>query len=73
MKGTQSSYLDCKHKHMLENGAPPDKFGVLINVFGLSHFKGTHTVYFSRSRNIINIIPRTYFHCITIRVASSSG
>ena len=20
---------DCKHKHMWENGAPPDKFGVL--------------------------------------------
>ena len=23
-KGT--SFLDCEHKHMLENGAPPDKF-----------------------------------------------
>ena len=47
-----SSSLDCKHKHMLENGAPPDKCGVLyrvlpiefhsfntrINVSGLSHF-----------------------------------
>ena len=47
-----SSSLDCKHKHMLENGAPPDQFGVLyhvlpiefhsfyirINVSGLSHF-----------------------------------
>ena len=27
MKGTDSP--DCKHKHMLQNGAPPDKFGVL--------------------------------------------
>ena len=24
-----TSNTDCKYKHMLENGAPPDKFGVL--------------------------------------------
>ena len=24
-----TSFLDCKHKHMMKNGAPPDKFGVL--------------------------------------------
>ena len=23
------SFLDCKHKHMMKSGAPPDKFGVL--------------------------------------------
>ena len=27
-----SSYPDCKHKHMLENGAPPDKFYVLYRL-----------------------------------------
>ena len=47
-----TSSPDCKHKHMLGNGAPPDKFGVLyrllpiefhdgfnsrIDVLGLSH------------------------------------
>ena len=21
-----TSFLDCKHKHMMKNGAPPDKF-----------------------------------------------
>ena len=45
-------FSDCKYKHMLENGAPPDKFDVLyrvlhiefhcfnssIDVFELSHF-----------------------------------
>ena len=30
MKGTHSP--DCKHKHMWENGAPPDKFGVLYRL-----------------------------------------
>ena len=25
----KTSTSNCKHKHMLENGAPPDKFGVL--------------------------------------------
>ena len=24
--------FDCKHKHMIENGAPPDKFGVLYQL-----------------------------------------
>ena len=24
-----TSFLDCKHKHMSGNGAPPDRFGVL--------------------------------------------
>ena len=24
-----TSFLDCKHKHMMKSGAPPEKFGVL--------------------------------------------
>ena len=50
MIGTQV-FLKCKYKHMLENGAPPVKFGVLyrllriksqgfnsrIDVLGLTH------------------------------------
>ena len=24
-----ASFLDCKHKHMMKSGAPPDRFGVL--------------------------------------------
>ena len=24
-----TSFLDCKHKHMMKSGAPPDKVGVL--------------------------------------------
>ena len=26
------SSLDCKHKHMMKYGAPPDKFGVLCRL-----------------------------------------
>ena len=26
-----TSCLDCKHKHMMKSGAPPDKFRVLYN------------------------------------------
>ena len=47
----QMRVVDCKQKHMLENGAPPDPFGALyhllhiefhgfnrrIDVLGLSH------------------------------------
>ena len=25
----RTSFLDCKHKHMMKGGAPPDKVGVL--------------------------------------------
>ena len=25
----RTSFLDCKHKHMMKSGAPPDKVGVL--------------------------------------------
>ena len=28
-----TSFLDCKHKHMMKSGAPPDKFGVLYRMF----------------------------------------
>ena len=27
------SFVDCKHKHMMKSGAPPDKFGVLYHTF----------------------------------------
>ena len=26
-----TSFLDCKHKHMMKCGAPPDKFGVHVS------------------------------------------
>ena len=29
------SFVDCKHKHMMKSGAPPDKFGVLYRMFTL--------------------------------------
>ena len=28
-----TSFLDCKHKHMMKCGAPPDKFGVHVPMF----------------------------------------
>ena len=28
----ESSFLDCKHKHMMKSGAPPDKVGVLYHL-----------------------------------------
>ena len=27
-----TSFLNCKHKHMMKSGAPPDKFGVLYRM-----------------------------------------
>ena len=31
-----TSFLDCKHKHMMKSGAPPDKVGVL---YRMSHIE----------------------------------
>ena len=28
----ETSFLDCKYKHMLKSGASPDKFGVLYRM-----------------------------------------
>ena len=28
----RTSFLDCKHKHMMKSGAPPDKVGVLYRL-----------------------------------------
>ena len=28
-----TSFVDCKHKHMMKSGTPPDKFGVLYSMF----------------------------------------
>ena len=28
----QNRTLNCKHKHMMKRGAPPDKFGVLYHM-----------------------------------------
>ena len=33
MNEQDTSFLDCKHKHMMKCGAPPDKFGVLYRMF----------------------------------------
>ena len=27
-----TSFVDCKHKHMMKSGAPPDQFGVLYRM-----------------------------------------
>ena len=27
-----TSFLDCKHKHMMKSGAPPDKIGVMYHM-----------------------------------------
>ena len=62
-----TSTHDCKHKHMLENGAPPDKFGILYtfcyiiefhgfnsNVLGLSHWFLLLTRFFTDSMGPFN-------------------
>ena len=28
-----TSFVDCKHKHMMQSGAPPDQFRVLYRMF----------------------------------------
>ena len=28
-----TSFFDCKHKHMMKSGAPPEKLGVLYRMF----------------------------------------
>ena len=37
-----TSFLDCIHKHVAENGAPPDKFCALYRVLH-TEFHGFHS------------------------------
>ena len=33
-----TSYLDCKYKHMMKNEAPPDISGILLNLLSTESF-----------------------------------
>ena len=39
-------FLDCKHKHMIKSGAPPDKFGVLLHLLPIEFHSFTNTIDF---------------------------
>ena len=39
-----TSFLDCKHKHMMKSGAPPDKFVVLYRTSRINS-KGYQTLH----------------------------
>ena len=44
------AFLDCKHKHMMKSGAPPDKVGVLYHMF-------TYRIpWFSQAELILRVI-----------------
>ena len=33
-----TSFVDCKHKHMMKSGVSPDKFGVLYHIDSCVYF-----------------------------------
>ena len=33
-----TSFVDCKHQHMMKSGAPPDKFGVNMFTYRIPWF-----------------------------------
>ena len=48
-----TSYLDCKHKHMMKSGAPSDKVKVLLPI----EFHGfTSRIYFFGSSSYLNFL-----------------
>ena len=40
------SFLDCKHKHMMKSGAPPDKVGVLYRFLPIEFHGFTNIIDF---------------------------
>ena len=44
-----TSFVDCKHKHMMKSGAPPDKFAVLYQteffLIKMSEYLTEHQLY----------------------------
>ena len=41
-----TSFLDCKHKHMMKNRAPPDKVGVLYSLLPVEFHSFTSRIDF---------------------------
>ena len=41
-----TSFLDCKHKHMMKSGAPPDKVGVLYHLLPIEFHGFTSRIAF---------------------------
>ena len=39
-------FLDCKHKHMMKNGAPPNKFGALYRLLPIEFYGFTSRIGF---------------------------
>ena len=39
-----TSFLNCKHKHMMKRGAPPDKFGVLYRLLPIEFHEFTSRI-----------------------------
>ena len=71
-----TSFLDCKHKHMMKSGAPPDKVTVLYHLLPIESLgftsrinsKGYHSmVPFLIRIFISNLKGRQASHRITIR------
>ena len=52
MRGT--SYLECKHKHMMKSGAPPDKVGVLQPLLPIEFHGFTSRIDFFCSWSYLN-------------------
>ena len=40
----ETSFLDCKHKHMMKIGAPPDKVGVLHHLLPIEFHGSTNRI-----------------------------
>ena len=41
----RTSFLDCKHEHMMKSGVPPDKFGVMYHIVTYRiNSKGYHSL-----------------------------
>ena len=53
----RTSFLDCKHKHMIKSGAPPDNFRVLHRLLPIEFHGFTRVIkgYYSLVPGLISI------------------
>ena len=69
-----TSFLDCKHKHMMKSGAPPDKVGVLHRLLLIEfHFFSQELIstgYHSLVPGLISILLETV--CVPLRKSTGS-
>ena len=62
MNEQDTSFLDCKHKHMMKRGAPPDQVGVMYPLLPIEFHGFTKQNWFLRVITLWFLVLSQFFY-----------